>query len=178
VQSVDIANTKHNGKYIFAGFATKSATPPFVLDAAHTAVTPNDDTHSIQLNISPGQTMTTNFIGRAIFAPLFQALIDARDALLSNNAANIQPTITSLQTAMDPVTTALTTNGARQRQLQVTIDTMESSKIQLKSLLSSKEDVNMAEAISQLANQETTYQSVIEVSQRAINTINLFDVLR
>lgn len=178
VQAVDIANSRHNGKYIFAGFRTKSPTPPFTLDAAHSVVTANDDTHSIQLDISPGQTMTTNFIGSAVFDSFFRALVSARDALSSDDSGQIQAALATLQSALDPVATARTTNGARQRQLNLTMDTMESTKIQLKSLLSSKEDVNMAEAISQLRLQETTYESVIQVSQRSINTINLFDVLR
>jgi flagellar hook-associated protein 3 FlgL len=176
-QSVGIANTQNNGKYIFAGLRSKSAAAPFVLDAAHTAVTANDDTHSIQVDISPGQTLTTNFIGSAVFAPFFKALIDARDALRTNDSAQIQAAKTEMDTAMDPMSTARTTNGARQRQLRLTMDTMDKTKIELKSLLSSKEDVNMADAISQLKNQETTYQSVLQVSQRAMSTLSLFDVL-
>ena len=60
------------------------------LDAARTAVTTTVDTHSIQVDISPGQTMTTNFVGSAIFDPLFRALIGARDALRSNDSTQIQ----------------------------------------------------------------------------------------
>lgn len=177
-EAVANANLQHNGKYIFAGFKTKSTTPPFVLDAARAAVVTNDDTHSIQVDISPGQTLTTNFIGRAVFEPLFKALIGARDALLTNNSTNIANAMTALQTAQDPITTATTTNGVRQRQLNLTLDTMEKANVEIKSLLSAKEDVNMAEAISQLRGQETTYQSVIQVSQRTLSTLNLFDVMR
>jgi hypothetical protein len=36
----------------------------------------------------------------------------------------------------------------------------------------------MAEAIAQLSSQETSYQAVLEVSQRAISALNLFDVLQ
>jgi flagellar hook-associated protein 3 FlgL len=177
VNAVDIANTKHQDKYIYAGFNTKSATAPFQLDAAHTAVTPNDDTHSIQLDISPGQTITTNVIGRTTFSPFFQALIDARDALRSNNSANIQTALTGLQAAMDPLTNARTTNGARQRQVTLTTDAMTQTGTELKSLLSSKEDVNMAEAITQLTQQENTYKTVIQVSSRTLNITNLFDAM-
>ena len=79
---------------------------------------------------------------------------------------------------MDPITTARTTNGGRMRQFKVTMDAMSQTQIELKSLLSSKEDVNMADAISQLRAQETTYQSVLEVSSRAINTATLFETMR
>jgi hypothetical protein len=51
-------------------------------------------------------------------------------------------------------------------------------KIETQSLLSKNEDVNMAEGIAQLANQETTYNAVLEVSKRAISALSLFDYLR
>jgi hypothetical protein len=44
-------------------------------------------------------------------------------------------------------------------------------------VLSQKQDANLAEAISMLKNQETSYQVVLEVSQRAISALTLFDYL-
>jgi flagellar hook-associated protein 3 FlgL len=176
-QAVSAANSQNQGKYIFAGFRSKSATPPFAINAARTAVTATVDTHSIQVDISPGQTMTTNFVGSAIFDPIFRALIGARDALRSNDSTQIQAAQDTLSTAMDPITTARTTNGGRMRQLKLTLDAMGQTQVELKSLLSSKEDLNMAEAISQLRLQETTYQSVLEVSSRAISTATLFETM-
>ena len=64
------------------------------------------------------------------------------------------------------------------RQVTTTIDHLEKTNLSLKSLLSEKEDVNMAEAIAMMQAQETTYQAVLEVGQRAISALNLFDVLQ
>jgi len=36
----------------------------------------------------------------------------------------------------------------------------------------------MAEAVAMLTSQETTYKAVLEVGQRAISALNLFDVLQ
>jgi flagellar hook-associated protein 3 FlgL len=173
--AVMIANTNDQGKYIFAGFNSKSAAPPFTLNAARNAVTSTADTHSIQVDIAPGQSMTTNFVGTTVFNQFFGALVTARDALLSNNSTNISAAKGTLDAAIDPVTTALTTNGGRQSQLGQLMDSMTAAQASLKSLLSSKEDVNMADAISQMRTQETTYQAVIDVSQRVLSTMTLFD---
>jgi hypothetical protein len=54
---------------------------------------------------------------------------------------------------------------------------MTKSQIELKALLSGKENVNAAEVISQLTYQETVYKSVLEVAQRTISASNLFDYL-
>ena len=72
---------------------------------------------------------------------------------------------------------ALTTNGARQREVRLTKDRLEKSQIELKSLLSQKEDVNLTEAISYLQHQQTVYQTVLEVGKRAISALSLFDLL-
>jgi flagellar hook-associated protein 3 FlgL len=173
--AVMIANANDQGKYIFAGYNSKSATPPFTLNAARTAVTSTADNHSIQVDIAPGQTMTTNFVGTTVFGQFFGALITARDALLSNDSTTISAAKVTLDAAIDPVTTALTTNGARQSQLGQLMETMTAAQASLKNLLSSKEDVNMADAISQMRTQETTYQAVIDVSQRVLSTMTLFD---
>jgi flagellar hook-associated protein 3 FlgL len=57
-------------------------------------------------------------------------------------------------------------------------DHLGKTNLTLKSLLSEREDVNMAEAIAMMQGQETTYQAVLEVGQRAISALNLFDVLQ
>jgi flagellar hook-associated protein 3 FlgL len=176
-QGVDIGNTQYQGKYIFAGFQTKSAAPPFILDAAHTTITPPSDGNAIKVDISPGQTLTTNIPGKTVLTPFLNALIGARDALLTNNSANISAAMGILDGTMEPVYTASTTNGGRQRQLLTTMDSMEKAKIGLQSLLSATEDTNMAEAIAQLRSQETAYQSVLEVSQRALSMTSIFDVM-
>ena len=174
--SVNIANSQHMGKYIFAGLTSR--TQPFTLNAARSAVTASNDPHSIQVDISPGQTLTTNFNGQMVFQGMFNGLIQLRDALLSNDSTAIQTAVAVLQDSMDPINSARTTNGARQRQLKLTMDTMDKTRTQIKSLLSDKEDVNMAEAISMLNNQETSYQAVIQVSSRAMNLPSLFDTMR
>jgi len=64
------------------------------------------------------------------------------------------------------------------RQVDSAANFLETVKLETKSLLSEKEDTNMAEGIALLANQQTTYQAVLEVSQRAISALSLFDYLR
>ncbi|HEX2993231.1 MAG TPA: hypothetical protein VHP14_00305, partial [Anaerolineales bacterium] len=71
-----------------------------------------------------------------------------------------------------------TSNGARLRQVESAANFLETMQIETKSLLSKNEDLNMAEGIAMLANQETTYSAVLEVSQRAISALSLFDYLK
>lgn len=70
-----------------------------------------------------------------------------------------------------------TNNAAILRQIKTGIEHLTATQNELKGLLSIKEDANMAEAISMFNLQQTTYQTVLDVSSRAISALNLFDVL-
>jgi flagellar hook-associated protein 3 FlgL len=181
-QAVEIANTSHQDSFIFAGYNT--TTLPF------TALDGNGDTltDSVQYNnpntnevilrsVGPGLTIPQNIEGEPVFSPLFDALIRARDFLNGDDTANIQVALGDLETALAGVSNAATVNGARQRQVRQMGERLEKAQIELKSLLSLKEDANMAEAIANLRQQETVYQSVLEVGQRAISALSLFDML-
>ena len=63
------------------------------------------------------------------------------------------------------------------RNKKTVTERIEKTQLEIKSLLSKKEDVNMAEAIVNLRRQETVYQSVLEVGHRAISAMSLFDML-
>jgi flagellin-like hook-associated protein FlgL len=90
----------------------------------------------------------------------------------------METVLTSLQTSLDTVDQYRTSNGARLRQVDSAAGFLETMKIETQGLLSKNEDINLAEGIAQLANQETTYNAVLEVSQRAISALSLFDYLR
>ena len=86
--------------------------------------------------------------------------------------------MTDLETTSEGVIDVRATIGARLRNVDASIKRMEDSNLELKGLLSQKEDINIAEAASMMRNQETVYQAVISVSARMNNVMNLFDYLR
>jgi len=180
-QIVNVANSTHEGKYIFSGFKTQ--TPPFSLvdnnsDGQLDDVIYNGGVNeTITRTLSPGISIPLNIDGKDTFEALLKAMIAARDALRTNDPAQIQSAIAPLENALQKVNESMTTNGARQRQVRLAKDRLEKAQIELKSLLSAKEDTNMTEAISYLQHQQTVYQTVLEVGQRAISAMSLFDLL-
>lgn len=173
--AVDVVNSSVNGRFLFGGYQTGKV--PFTMDPAGTAVTYNGDNGVMTQEIGPGQSISINFPGNSTFAEMFNAMIKARDDLLNNNSANLETRLSELASATATVTTIRTTNSTRLNQVTTGLDSLEKAKIEIKSLLSKKEDANLAEAISYLSNQESVYQTVLEVSQRAISSMNLFDVI-
>jgi flagellin-like hook-associated protein FlgL len=70
-----------------------------------------------------------------------------------------------------------TSNGAHLRQVESASDSLVKMQTETKGLLSQNEDMNIAEGIALLANQQTTYEAVLQVGQRAISALSLFDYL-
>jgi flagellar hook-associated protein 3 FlgL len=178
-QAIDIGNTNQMGNYIFAGNQTK--TKPFTLAADSESVTYNGDNGVMVRDLAPGQSVVANVANKADgtgpFTDIYKALIDARDALTANDSTKLQTSLGEIESAMDSMGQYQAGNGARQRIVENATDQITNTQSTLKSLLSVKEDANMAEAVTLLANQQNTYQAVLEVSQRAASTMNLFQVL-
>ncbi|MEA4906607.1 MAG: hypothetical protein GYA17_03305 [Chloroflexi bacterium] len=189
-QAVDQANTTHLGNYIFSGFRINQA--PFELvdvdidedgDGTPDAVNPESavvyhgDDGVMKRDLSNGQTIAANINGDQAFRPLIEALIQAREAVENQDWDALSSSLSSLQDASNNMEQYRTTNASRQRQVQVSIDHIEKTQIELKAFLSSKEDANLVEVASLLRNQELTYQAVLEVGDRAISALNLFEIL-
>jgi flagellar hook-associated protein 3 FlgL len=85
---------------------------------------------------------------------------------------------TSLQKVTEKITLAMTANGARLRNLETNIDRADKASLEIKSILSQNEEVNMAELISEINNQQTVYQTTINISGKTQSLMSLFDVLQ
>lgn len=198
-ESVDLGNTSVNDQFIFSGYQvnqkafTLADAAAQIPDYKGTLFTPktisyNGDTGSIQRSLGPDQSVTVNVRGDQAIAGLIQHLILASNALNQNNIRNtndqtndpltLQTALSGLQSSLSTLNEYRTSNGARLRQVESASNFLETVKLETKSLLSQKEDTNLAEGISLLTNQQTTYQAVLEVSQRAISTLSLFDYLK
>ncbi len=175
--AISVANTSHMGKYIFSGYQIN--TKPFEVSSVDpNTVDYHGDAGIMQHDLGPGQTISTNVNASSTLSVLFNALVKARNALINNDRSELDSSLTELKESTDLVTEIRATNGARMRQVDAAIDHLGKTNLTLKSLLSEREDVNMAEAIAMMQGQETTYQAVLEVGQRAISALNLFDVLQ
>jgi flagellar hook-associated protein 3 FlgL len=188
-QTIDLANSKHLNRYVFAGFSTD--TPPFT--AIPDAVNPDptravdvrykDGTpaaqafQAIQREIGPGETITANIDGYATFNNLIHSLIATRDSLEANDMTALRLQRTAMEGALNDVTHSSTTNGARMRNLEQTTSRIEQNNTDLTALMATKEQANMPEILSQLKNQETTYNLVVQIASRTQSMMNLFDAL-
>ena len=188
-QTIELGNTSENNQFIFAGYQVNSKAFELVdsattlLDYQGNTFTPKvvnylGDQGIMQRNLGPDQSVTLNVRGDQALNGILQNLVLAGNALKQNDTTSLATILTNLRSSLDTMEQFRTSNGARLRQVESATDFLETMKIETKSLLSKNEDINMAEGIALLANQETTYSAVLEVSQRAISALSLFDYLK
>jgi flagellar hook-associated protein 3 FlgL len=196
-KAVEIGNTSVNGQFIFSGYQINEKafelvdSPTPIVDYKGNTVTPKivnylGDQGSMQRNLGPDQSVTMNIRGDLAIQGFIENLILASNALTQDNihgtsvlpaAPTLQETLTRVKLSSETVNQYRTSNGARMRQVESASNFLETVKIETANLLSQKEDTNIAEGIALLTNQQTTYQAVLEVSQRAISALSLFDYM-
>jgi len=202
-EALDIANTKHLDRYIFAGFNTEArdyittdgvgAGGPFIsynedpTDTTKiTRVVYKDHVdgdpytpQTIRRDIGPGETITANIDGYTTFKHFIDTLIETRDNLATTpyDADALRASAGELDVSLNQVTLATTINGSRLRDIENSQDRLSQSNVEIKALLSQKEEANMAEVTAELANQENVYQTVVTISSRTMSMVNLFESL-
>ena len=174
-QAVDLANSKYADSYIFSGVNVNQQA--FTLTGTST-LTYNGTSKDMTRSVGQNSKVVLNINGDEAISPLIQAMITARDNLTANNTTDLPTSLQDLQTALTTLSAARTENGARQRQVDTVISSMENSDLSLKALLIKKEDTDTAEATVLLENQKTVLQAVLEVGSRTISALNLFDYLQ
>jgi len=174
-QATVIANTEHRGQSLFAGHRVDRQ--PFVADTANLTVTYQGDSGSISHEIEPGSQMVVNVAGSdALFSTAFAALHDLVAALEANDTTQIRAAIDSLDQAADLTLQQRSTIGSRVKTLDAANARLEQFQVNLQSLLSQAEDVDMPEAILKSSSYEMGYQATLAAMSK-IMPRSLFDYL-
>jgi len=171
--AVQTGNTQHQGRYILAGFQTDAE--PFSLEADMT-VTYHGDQGAIMREVCPGETMQVNFPGDQVFAGVYAALRNFSDAL-RNDPDAIEACRTELEDAADHLAMLTATVGTRVRNLCERQERLKDVDTSVREQLSKVEDIDLAEAIMHLANQENSYLALLQVAG-GLPQPTLFEYLR
>lgn len=174
-QLLQVANTVHDGRYIFGGY--KTLTPPFDAAGNYTG----DGVADLQYEIGPGIKMTVNITGDDVFKnaiDVFQLLDDIVNDLNTANTANLSGVrLGAVDRAIDNILQVRADVGARVNRLELTRNRLEETRINVSDLLSRTEDVDMAEIITRLQMQENVYRAALAAGARIIQP-TLADFLR
>lgn len=173
---LNYANSEIMGKYIFAGSATD--TVPFVVDTTPPAPAPgrpwpivyqgNSDDIDVQADFSV--TVTTNIPGDEVFTgpnyDIFSRLADLVENLRNDDTVAIGNDIGNMNEILDQVSTAMGTIGNRTSHLHQIQGLLKSFRSSVQAKMSSLEDADMAEVISNLTREEVGLQATLQSGSR------------
>lgn len=169
---IAIGNTKHNGKFVFAGTKTTDQ-PPFQLENAIVSYHGNDGV--IKIKIGEQIEIAVNKPGSAIFIPdegvdVFNSLAALKQALEQNDTVSIQNVIDDLDTGIKNVVSITSELGIRANQLSLTEEFLEDRNIKLTEFSSHIEDTDMVEATINFQTAENAYTFALRSYSELIQT--------
>lgn len=182
------ANTKYNGRSVFAGSsdsaqafdAGTTTTDPATGVVTTTEPTFNGTTGStVQRRIADGTTVKVDTDGATVFGTGSDSVFSMVDSIVSDlrSGVNISSRLNDVDARLSAVRGAWSDVGTRQSQLERAQDTLASSSVSLENQRSSVEDLDMSKVILDLKTQEVTYQSALAVTAKVIQP-TLMDFLR
>jgi flagellar hook-associated protein 3 FlgL len=109
---------------------------------------------------------------------MFSNILDLRDNLLRNDPDAISfESLKKLDEDLERVLKLHAEVGAKYNRVDAAKEKQENLTLNLKEMLSSVEDIDMAEAITRMTELETAYQAALQTGSRVLQT-TLLDFLR
>ena len=185
IQLTHVANTTYAGRYIFSGYQTNKPLMDengvYTIDVANTEL--------IKYEVGIGDDMNINILGGDLFnIPSTNAvngnsarMIQSIDNLLLNidsgESAAISASLGDIDSIVENILRIRSDIGARQNRLDLTSNRLENDYLNFSDLMSKNEDVDEAETIMYLTNEEYVYKASLAGGARIIQP-SLVDFLK
>lgn len=174
---VEIANTHHQGRGLFAGFSSQDAVVAtgsgWAYQSDGGAVNRRiGDTELVQVNVT-----ADDVFGFASGRDVFSVLDDFEAALNAGDTAGINNAIGEIDGAMDTILTSLAHLGAAGNRIESAQNTILERTETLQRQLSALEDTDLTEAIMELQLNQTQYEAALAAFAQT-SQASLVDFLR
>jgi len=179
-QLVGLSNTTYLGRPVFGGVT--AGTAAFTQDPTTGKVTyAGDDSAEVTRRVAPGTDVTVSSSGAQVFGADGSNLFDTVDSFLtalgSGSSTALNASVGAFDTAGRQVTAGLATVGARANQVDGYSTLADARLDDLKSSLSTVEDIDYAESSIDYNLQNVAYQASLAVTAKVIQP-TLVDFLR
>ncbi|HEV7899095.1 MAG TPA: flagellar hook-associated protein FlgL [Planosporangium sp.] len=170
---IGVANTTYLNRPIFGG--TTASTVAYDQNGAYVG-----DTGTVQRTVGENMKVRVDTGGPDVFGTgntqLFKVLSDVATSLRGNPSA-LTKDLDNLDTALKGVQAGLSSVGARYNQVDRMRDTADNRALDLQAQLSDVEDIDLPKTLTDLALQQTAYQSALAAGARVVQP-SLVDFLR
>lgn len=175
-QVLQLANSKFGGRYLFAG--DRNDTAPFTRDDDY-AATYHGGGGSFKVSISDHAVVAIDADGRRYFQDAASGGVDIFDELraliggLDNNdvaagSAQIGASVDSLEAARAQIMNKRAEAAPKLYRLEATEQYLAKAKASVQNRIAADEGADTAQAIIELKNLETAYESTLEAASRII----------
>lgn len=177
-EMVTIANSDFNGKHVFNGQTTDLV--PYQEATAMNNVTENS---AIQFEIGAGVRIAVNVTGNTIFGATddtdnaFKVINDIVNSLGTSDTKGVSDALAKLDSRIDSFLGVRANVGAKINRVQLSANRLEDISGNLQALQTKVEDIDIAEAITNMKTAENVYQSSLSVGAKIIQP-SLVDFLR
>jgi flagellar hook-associated protein 3 FlgL len=177
-QFLGLANTTFQGTYLFAGTAV--TTQPFTLDPVTNTVTYNGNANTTSVQVSNGNSITTNVPGSQLFlnagGSAFGALQNLYSSLVSGN--NIGTAVGQVQSALSQISIQRVFYGNSLNQLSLSESFLNQEKINLSTQENALVGVDPVKAASDLSQAQLANQSTLSATARILGLPNILSFLK
>lgn len=188
-QILSMANTQDSSdNYLFAG--SRVGQPAFAVQGAGSPVYQGDQTRmrvavgdqrSVQIN-RPGseafvRVVRTEADGTKVGAGFFEVLDQLASAVMSSDTLNMQRGIGEVGALQNGLSLALAQVGTDMNVVSAQTQVLDETRLSLKTTLSTVEDLDYAEAITQMNKQMLSLEAA-QASFGKMSKLNLFDFIR
>lgn len=166
---VDLGNTVHDGRFIFSGAAVLDT--PFALDEQRENVSYGGDLDQFEVSISQTTRVAVNLNGHSLFkeeVDVFAAFVDIRKALEDNDPEGVEELLGQLDQVQRHIADKQGELGSRVQRVELTRTQIDGALVNLGELISTEEDADLAETISQLQVAETTLEAGLNTGARVL----------
>ncbi|NBB52846.1 hypothetical protein GVN24_31680 [Rhizobium sp. CRIBSB] len=189
--SQDGLNSKHQGRYLFAGGNTETAPVP-ILALADLAAAPDaaslfaNDTLRQASRLDEGTTMETGFLADEAGQAAFEVFRDIQiyhqttpiDGSISEATRDFLSTqLARLDAAYTGVTDLAARNGSMQNRVDAIVKSQNDQKAALEELIAGKTDADMAQALTDLQLSQIAIQASAQVVSQ-LRDVSLLNYLR
>ena len=173
--AVQLANTKHEGEYLFGG--DQSSSLPITQSTAPFTTTP--PTGRRQVEIGEGLVVTANHNASDIFlnSNVLAGLDQLSTALGADDQPGILNALNTIDTAITSVNTLLGEVGSTSLRMETATANISALDGTLRAFKSNLQDVDLEQAVTQLITRQNAYQAAMLATSKVLG-LSLADYIR
>lgn len=174
-QLISLGNSQINGRYVFSGY--RNDTPPFDANGAYAG-----GSGDLRIQIDRTNTVSVNYAGDKILkgagggTDIIATLDTLITSLENDDTAGIQGTLSNIDQSMNQILSARADIGARTNRLETASSFIDDTRVYLKKVISSKQDVDFVQAVSDMTRQQTAFEAALAATSK-ISKMSLVDYL-